>query len=119
MEGPPSGSGAVLDFLKAYADSSDGSTGIRRTSLRRDSHARGLGRAVALNERGIKAPARPRSKGNRRRKVPDYFAGALRRNRKALATFERFSTTNKKVRNWKYIKEVKAVVVGFTHASNG
>src|SRR3989442_9966792 len=91
--------------------------------------------AVALNERGIKAPARPRSKGNRRLKVPNYFAGALRRNRKALATFERFSTTNKreyvdwvveakgeetrqrrldtavawmaegKVRNWKYIRK--------------
>jgi len=91
--------------------------------------------AVALNDRGIKAPARSRLKGNRRLKVPDYFAGALRRNRKALATFEQFGTTNKreyvdwvveargeetrqrrldtavtwraegKVRNWKYIRK--------------
>ena len=91
--------------------------------------------AVALNDRGIKAPARSRSKGNRRLTVPDYFAGALRRNRKALATFEQFSTTNKreyvdwvveakgeetrqrrldtaitwmaegKIRNWKYMRK--------------
>ncbi len=91
--------------------------------------------AVALNDRGIKAPARSRLKGNRRLKVPDYFAGALRRNRKALATFEQFSTTNKreyvdwvveakgeetrqrrldtaitwmaegKIRNWKYMRK--------------
>ena len=91
--------------------------------------------AVALNDRGIKAPARSRSKGNRRLTVPDYFAGALRRNRKALATFKQFSTTNKreyvdwvveakgeetrqrrldtaitwmaegKIRNWKYMRK--------------
>ena len=91
--------------------------------------------AVALNDRGIKAPARSRLKGNRRLKVPDYFAGALRRNRKALATFEQFSATNKreyvdwvveakgeetrqrrldtaitwmaegKIRNWKYMRK--------------
>ncbi|MGH2670154.1 MAG: YdeI/OmpD-associated family protein [bacterium] len=90
--------------------------------------------AAALNEQGVKAPARARPKGDRTLKVPDDFMSALRRNRKALTTFDGFSHSNKKdyvewvteakqeetrkkrletavawmaegkVRNWKYIK---------------
>ena len=52
--------------------------------------------AVALNERGVKHPARARPRGSRRLRVPAYFMAALRRNRKALATFRRFSYTNRK-----------------------
>jgi len=52
--------------------------------------------AVSLNDQGIKPPNRSRPKGPGRLKVPQYFLDALRRNRKALSTFENFSYTNKK-----------------------
>jgi hypothetical protein len=52
--------------------------------------------AVDLNVRGIKSPARSRPKGDRRLRVPGHFLSALRKNRRALATFEGFSYTNKK-----------------------
>lgn len=52
--------------------------------------------AVALNDQGIKSPAKAKPKGNRRLEVPDYFLDALRKNRKALTTFEGFSYSNKK-----------------------
>ena len=50
--------------------------------------------AVALNEAGVKLPSR--SKLNRKPplKVPAYFLAALRKNRKALSTFEALSTRN-------------------------
>jgi uncharacterized protein YdeI (YjbR/CyaY-like superfamily) len=90
--------------------------------------------AAALNDQGVKAPARAKPKGGRTLKVPDDFMFALRRNTKALATFDGFSYSNKKdyvewvteakqemtrktrletavawmaegkVRNWKYVK---------------
>ncbi len=91
--------------------------------------------AAALNDRGIKKPVRTRPKKDRTLKVPDYFLSALRRNKKALMTFDGFSYSNKKdyvewvtgarqeatrnsrletavawmskgrVRNWKYIRK--------------
>ncbi len=52
--------------------------------------------AVDLNDRGIKSPARSRPKGDRRLEVPGPVMTALRKNRKALATFEALTYTNKK-----------------------
>jgi uncharacterized protein YdeI (YjbR/CyaY-like superfamily) len=96
--------------------------------------ARLVEKAAALNESGVRTPARAKPKGDRRLEVPDYFLGALRRNRKAMTTFEGFSFSNRrdyvewvtgakrdgtrrrrletavawlaegKVRNWKYVK---------------
>ena len=53
-------------------------------------------KAVALNDAGVKSPTRS---GPRKRKelvVPDYFLAALRKNKKALATFDGFSYSHKK-----------------------
>lgn len=91
--------------------------------------------AAALNEQGIKAPARAKPKGDRTLEVPDDLMDALRKNAQALATFEGFSYSNKKeyvewlteaksdatrkrrldqavewmaegkVRNWKYVRK--------------
>jgi len=93
--------------------------------------------AAALNEQGVKVPARarPTPKGKQKLGVPDYFMSALRNSKKALATFEGFSPSNKreyvewvteakgeetrkrrletavawmgegKVRNWKYVRK--------------
>jgi uncharacterized protein YdeI (YjbR/CyaY-like superfamily) len=52
--------------------------------------------AAAMNDQGIRVPGRGRPKGDRRLAVPKYFASALRKNRKARATFDGFSYTNKK-----------------------
>lgn len=53
-------------------------------------------RAAALNESGVKPKAKPRPKGPRTLEVPDWFLSALRKNRKALATFESFSYSHRK-----------------------
>jgi uncharacterized protein YdeI (YjbR/CyaY-like superfamily) len=63
-------------------------------------------KAVRLNEAGVKKDAPSASAALRRDKlrlkvkkelvVPDYFTGALRKNKKALATFEGFSYSHKK-----------------------
>lgn len=51
-------------------------------------------KAVKLNESGVKTPA---ARGPKKRLiVPDYFRAALRRNKKAQATFENFSYSHKK-----------------------
>lgn len=52
--------------------------------------------AMALNDEGIKVPARAKPRGDRTLQVPDELMAALRANRKALATFNGFSYTNKK-----------------------
>lgn len=52
--------------------------------------------AAELNDRGIKPPSRARPKANRRLRVPGYFLVAVKKNRKALATFESFSYSNRK-----------------------
>ena len=51
-------------------------------------------RAVELNDAGIKNPARARPK--KKLVVPDYFRAALKKNKKALATFEKFSPSCKR-----------------------
>ena len=51
--------------------------------------------AVRLNEEGVKVPkARPKRK--KPLAIPDHFMAALKKNKKALATFESFSYTHKK-----------------------
>lgn len=54
-------------------------------------------KAAELNEQGIKKPAdvKPRS-ARPELTIPECLQEALRKNRKAAATFERFSYTNKK-----------------------
>jgi len=89
--------------------------------------------AMRLNEKGIKVSRSTTPK--KALETPDYFMKALRKNKKALATFENFSTTNKreyvewvtgakaettrdqrletaiewmaegKIRNWKYVRK--------------
>ncbi len=52
--------------------------------------------AVRLDEEGVAKPT-PRVKPNKRElEVPDYFLAALGKNKKALATFEGFSYSNKR-----------------------
>jgi hypothetical protein len=52
--------------------------------------------AVALNEAGVKTPARKKRTGNEPLDVPDDFLAKLKKNKKALATFEAFSPSNKR-----------------------
>ena len=52
--------------------------------------------AATLNDRGIKVPRRARPKKPPALRVPDWFMSALRRNRRALATFEGFNYSRKK-----------------------
>ena len=91
--------------------------------------------AMRLNEAGVKLPARSKPKEKTELIIPDYFMAALKKNKKAMATLENFSYSNKKeyvewiteakseetrmkrletatewmaegkVRNWKYIKK--------------
>ncbi|MGH7456589.1 MAG: DUF1801 domain-containing protein, partial [bacterium] len=44
--------------------------------------------AVKLNEDGIKLPAKPKPEAKRELKISAYFLEALRKNKKALRTFE-------------------------------
>jgi len=50
--------------------------------------------AAALNEQGVKAPSRRKPK--KELTIPYFFMEALRRNKKALATFEAFSPSHKR-----------------------
>lgn len=50
--------------------------------------------AVALNEQGVKLPKKPAAK--KALVVPDDLLAALKKNKKAQATFEAFSYSNKK-----------------------
>jgi uncharacterized protein YdeI (YjbR/CyaY-like superfamily) len=52
--------------------------------------------AVRLNDTGVKLPARPKAKEKKELAVPDYFLAALRKNEKALQTFENFSHSHQK-----------------------
>ena len=91
--------------------------------------------AMILNEKGIKLPPRKVTAAKKQIVVPDYFLKQLKKNKKALATFESFSPSHKreyvewiteaktdetknrrmdaaiewmavgKSRNWKYIKK--------------
>ncbi len=51
--------------------------------------------AKKLNDDGVKLPAKPKKK-KKELVIPDYFLGALKKNKKAFATFEEFSYSNKK-----------------------
>jgi uncharacterized protein YdeI (YjbR/CyaY-like superfamily) len=53
-------------------------------------------KAVELNEAGIKNPMRAKSRANTKVVVPDYFLAALRKDKKALTTFEKFSPSHKR-----------------------
>jgi hypothetical protein len=55
-----------------------------------------IGKAVELNETGIKKPAPTRSRVKKELVVPDYFTAALKKNRKAHAAFENFSYSHRK-----------------------
>jgi uncharacterized protein YdeI (YjbR/CyaY-like superfamily) len=52
--------------------------------------------AVTLNEQGAKLPARPKKPRQEELKMPDYFMAELKKNKKALAVFEKFSPSNKR-----------------------
>ena len=63
--------------------------------------------AVRLNDAGTKLPSKPKPKGTKELTVPDYFLGALKKNKKALTTFENFSYSHKK-EYVEWITEAKA-----------
>ena len=52
--------------------------------------------AKRLNDEGIKIPTKPKSTVKRETVVPDYILKALKKNRKALATFEAFSPSHRR-----------------------
>jgi uncharacterized protein YdeI (YjbR/CyaY-like superfamily) len=52
--------------------------------------------AVRLNEAGIKKPAPPRPKAKKKVVVPEGLLAALKKNKKALTTFENFSPSHKR-----------------------
>lgn len=52
--------------------------------------------AMKLNEQGIKVPRKPTPKGPRALDVPDYLSSALKKNKKAAATFDGFSWSHRK-----------------------
>ncbi len=53
-------------------------------------------RAARLNDEGVKAPSRSKPKERKPLVVPSFFRSALKKNKKALATFENFSYSHKK-----------------------
>ena len=53
-------------------------------------------KAVELNDAGIKKEKSPRPKVRKELAVPDYFIAALKKNKKALTTFEGFTYSHKK-----------------------
>jgi uncharacterized protein YdeI (YjbR/CyaY-like superfamily) len=52
--------------------------------------------AMKLNDDGVKAPTRPKSKAPKDVVVPGDLASSLRANKKALAAFEKFSPSHKR-----------------------
>ena len=52
--------------------------------------------AMRLNEDGVRTPRRAAAKGKPEAAVPDDLAAALRENRKAAATFEAFSASQRR-----------------------
>ena len=52
--------------------------------------------AMALNDKGIKLPAKVKPAASKELEVPDYFIKALSKNKKAKQTFDGFSYSNKK-----------------------
>jgi len=52
--------------------------------------------AMRLNEAGVKSPTRSEPKAKKELPVPDDLTKALRKNKKALATFENFSPSHRR-----------------------
>jgi uncharacterized protein YdeI (YjbR/CyaY-like superfamily) len=52
--------------------------------------------AMKLNDEGVKAPTRTKSKAPKEVVIPDDLASSLRANKKALATFEKFSPSHQR-----------------------
>jgi uncharacterized protein YdeI (YjbR/CyaY-like superfamily) len=52
--------------------------------------------AARLNEEGVKVPSRSKPRVKQQLKVPDYLSAALKRNARALQTFEGFSPSHKR-----------------------
>jgi uncharacterized protein YdeI (YjbR/CyaY-like superfamily) len=52
--------------------------------------------AIKLHDAGVKPRAGARTTEKKELEIPDYFLAALKKNKKALATFEQFNYTNKK-----------------------
>ena len=63
--------------------------------------------AIRLNEEGVKVPRRAQSKVKKEMIVPEYFLAALKKNKKAWATFAAFSYSHKK-EYVEWITEAKA-----------
>ena len=55
-----------------------------------------LKEAKKLNDDGVKLPKKPVSKTKKELKIPDYFNKSLKKNKKALKTFEDFTYSHKK-----------------------
>ena len=54
-------------------------------------------KARQLHDNGVKVPKKPKPRGEKKELVvPDYFLKAVKKNKKALATFEGFSYSHKK-----------------------
>ncbi|MBZ5525514.1 MAG: YdeI/OmpD-associated family protein [Acidobacteriia bacterium] len=54
-------------------------------------------KAAQLNEQGIKVPKQPKPAGEKKKlAIPPYFMAAVKKNKKALATFEGFPYSKKK-----------------------
>jgi len=52
--------------------------------------------AIHRKDTGVKPPSKPRSKEKKELKVPPYFMAAVKKNRKAFATFEAFPYSKRK-----------------------
>ena len=52
--------------------------------------------AVRLNDEGIKLPAKTKPREKKEFVVPEYFIAALKKNKKALTSFENFSPSHKR-----------------------
>jgi uncharacterized protein YdeI (YjbR/CyaY-like superfamily) len=52
-------------------------------------------KAMALNESGAAVPRKPK-RASKQLETPDYFMAALKKNRKALATFEGFTPSHRR-----------------------
>ena len=52
--------------------------------------------AIKVHDGGVKPRSSPRPTEKKELEIPDYFTAALKKNKKALATFERFNYSNKK-----------------------
>lgn len=55
-----------------------------------------LKEAVKLNEKGVKLPTRSAASSKKELKIPDDFFALLKKNKKALTNFEKFSPSHKR-----------------------